>query len=138
MNASHRRYLHSSLLSFEKSLRLVNRYLDEGDEEGILYYRKTGLNSDQIISAQKIIAGALLELASLVEKLELEPMEESTNQILMAEMSMNWVSLLDSRSDRLRGYGKVNPEIASILDPMLDHLAGMALALCKLNSQKLD
>ena len=41
LTPSQERSLHASLLLFEKALRKVDRLLSDGDEIGILYYRKS-------------------------------------------------------------------------------------------------
>jgi len=126
------RYLYATLLGFEKALRWVDHLLENGEEVGILYYRRMQLDISQRQHGREIVAQALQELASFVQLLGITPKEEFLDQIIVAEMSVSWADLVDGRSDRLKGYGEVKPETAAVIDPILDRLSKMAFELSQL------
>jgi hypothetical protein len=127
-----RRHLRASLTSFEKGLRFADRLLEDGDEIGILYYRRLYLDFDQRRLAHEKISQALHELADLVKQLGLEPVEESADRIILSEMNVSWANLVDCHSDRMIGYGKVDTDAAKKIDPAIDRLERIALELSDL------
>ncbi|MBA4383321.1 MAG: hypothetical protein C0410_01155 [Anaerolinea sp.] len=129
LTPSQERSLHASLLLFEKALRLSDRLLSEGDEIGILYLGKSNLDIQSRELIQKKIANTLVELKDFTEILGLRPIEESLESVIMAEMSISWESLEESRSKRMRGYGALSPQAVEIIDPAIDHFARIALGL---------
>ena len=134
LNTSQKNYLWTSLRSFEESLHLAERVLASGSEKGVLYDRKLQMSGEQIDQAHQKIEAALQALAQLAGQLELQKREDNLNQSLSGQMSVSWADLIDARSDRLRGYGKVDPAVAEVLDPAAESLARMAKELGNLFS----
>ncbi len=128
------RNLRVSLLSFEKTLRLADHLLKDGEEVGILYHRTQYLDLDKRRLAHEEIMKALQEIASLAKILGLEPEEENLSRIISSEMSVSWANLVDCHSDRMKGYGKVNPDTATKIDPAIDRLEKIAWELSNLMS----
>lgn len=52
-------------------------------------------------------------------------------QSMIAELSISWTQLVDSRSDRLDRYGAVDPELKSTLDPALTELIDGCLSMVR-------
>ena len=52
--------------------------------------------------------------------------------MIIGEMSIHWSNLLDSRSKKLKRYGKVHPQLAEKLDPRILGLSNIALNLITL------
>ncbi|HML39581.1 MAG TPA: hypothetical protein PKD23_02755 [Bellilinea sp.] len=129
LTSTQERSLHASLLLFEKALRKVDRLLSDGDEIGILYYRKSYLDKQTRELIHKKIANTLVELEEFTKKLALRPIAESLESTIMGEMSISWESLEESRSKRMRGYGEISPQAVEIIDPAIDHFARIALGL---------
>jgi hypothetical protein len=129
LNPNQQNYLYATLRAFEKSLRLADQLLVDGDEQGILYYQKSQLDAGQRQSARHKISRALQGLANLANQLGLEPREENSDQMIMAQMSASWADLVDSQSSRLKGYGQVDPQAAALIDPAVNHLARLAAEL---------
>jgi hypothetical protein len=129
LNPNQQNYLYATLSAFEKSLRLADRLLAEGDERGILYYQKSYLDAGLRQSARHKISLALQELANLANQLGLQPREENSDQMIMAQMGASWADLVDSQSSRLKGYGQVDPQAAALIDPAVNHLARLAAEL---------
>jgi hypothetical protein len=127
-----KRALQASLLLFEESLRTTDRLLNSRDEIGILYYRKSRLSSQRRQLIQKKVSSALIDLAIFVKKLELEPIRDNLEGMIMGEMSISWENLEECRSKRLRGYGKLDPIAVEVIDPAIDQLARTALEINRL------
>ena len=129
LNPNQQNYLHASLRSFEKALRLADQLLAQGDERGILYYQKSYLDPALRQSARDKISLALEELAKLANQLGIEPREENSDQMIMAQMSASWSDLVDSQSSRLKGYGPLDREASALIDPAVNRLARLAVEL---------
>ena len=129
LNPNQQNYLYASLRNFEKALRLADQLLAQGDERGILYYQKSNLDSALRQSARDKISLALEELAKLANQLGIEPREENSDQVIMAQMSASWSDLVDSQSGRLKGYGQLDPQAAAQIDPAVNRLAQLAVEL---------
>ena len=129
LNPNQQNYLYATLSSFEKALRQADQLLAQGDERGILYYQKSNLDPALRQSARQKISLALQELANLADQLGLEPREENSDQVIMAQMSASWSDLVDSQSGRLKGYGQVDNQAAALIDPAVNRLARLAAEL---------
>jgi len=130
LNPNQQNYLHASLQTFEKALRLADQLLAaQGSVRGILYYQKSNLDAEMRQSARNKISLALQELEILVNQLGLEAKEENSDQMIMAQMSASWADLVDSQSGRLKGYGDLDRQTAAMIDPALNRLARLAAEL---------
>jgi hypothetical protein len=62
---------------------------------------------------------------ALFHEFNLKPTVQSEFQILQAQKAYLWTVLRDSKSKKLRGFGKLTPEIASVLDTHIDALLSL-------------
>lgn len=128
------RNLRVSLLSFERALRMADHLLKDGEEVGILYHRTQFLDHDKRHLVHEEITKALQEIASLAKILGLEPEEEDLSRIILSEMSVSWTNLVDCHSERMKGYGKVDSNTATKIDPAIDRLEKIAQEISSLMS----
>ena len=126
------RAIRASLMLFEKALRNADRLLSETEFTGILYYRRSRIDSKHSRIVRKKISKALDEVAKFVKKLHLTPVEENIEGSIMAEMSISWENLEECRSKRMQGYGDLDPNTAALIDPIIGSLARRAIALSNL------
>lgn len=49
--------------------------------------------------------------------------------MIMALTSASWSDLVDSQSDRLKGYGELDMQAARVIDPAVNRLARLASEL---------
>ena len=113
---------------------MADRLLKEGEEIGILYHRTQYLGLDKHRLAHEEIIKALQEISDLANLLELESEEEDSSRIILSEMSVSWANLIDCHSERMKGYGKVDPSTATKIDPAIDRLEKIAWKLSNLMS----
>lgn len=132
LNEAQKRHLHATLYFFEKALRDMDRFLEEGNVRGILFERKLGLTKSQRHLARQQIAHALQRLESFTQQLGLEPKIEDPARVIMAEMSACWTSLEDCRPKGLRNYGELAAEDADQIDPIIAQLANIAIELARI------
>jgi len=53
-------------------------------------------------------------------------------QSMIAELSISWTQLVDSRSDKLGRYGEVDPDLKTTLDPAIDQMVKDCLSMVRL------
>jgi len=132
LNAAQRSSLSIVLRMFEIELRQADAWLQAGSEEGILYRRVLRLSPEVRAAVREKVAAALAEVAELAGAFDLEQQEEDLAATMAAAMSLSWASLCDTRSDRLRRFGDVDPALREALDPRIERLADMALSLASM------
>jgi hypothetical protein len=54
---------------------------------------------------------------------------------MIAELSISWTQLVDSRSDKHGRYGDVDPDLTSTLDPALSELGDACLSMVRVLEQ---
>jgi len=121
--------LRITLRMFEENLRQAQEWLDGKEEHGTLYHYKLILSAKNKEQAQHQIKIALDKIVELSRLFEMPKENENPASLIRGEMSVSWADLHDSRTHKLGRYGKVNPELANVLDSEVQHLAEMALNL---------
>ena len=118
--------LRITLLIFEENLRRAQSWLDGKEEAGTLYQRKLTLPTERGKLAEQQIKAALNQIAELSRLFDLQKEIENSASQVSAEMTVSWANLLDSRAGKLARYGDVHPELPSLLDRDIQHLAEIA------------
>lgn len=129
LTESQKRSLTSSLFLFEKALRNSAQLLSEENETGIFYSRKSHLSSEKRLLIQKRISQTLTDLSLFAKKMGLSITEESVESEIMADMSISWENIEECRSNRLQGYGNLDPRAVQLIDPAITYFAHTALEL---------
>jgi hypothetical protein len=132
LNPAQRSSLTLGLRAFEKDLRQADAWLLGGEEHGCLYRRSLDLAPERRAAARVQIAGALAQIAALAERFDLAVTEDDLGATIASQMSVDWANLCDTRSNKLRRYGEVDPRLAEFLDADVDALAQLALSLTAL------
>jgi len=132
LNYNQRRSVTIVLRNFEEHLRMTSAWLDGAEENGILYRRKLNLSPVQRQVAQQRVDTALETIASLAQKIGLEPEVEDPAGLIRGEMNVSWANLIDTQSRKLKRYGDVDPELKSVLDPAIQRLAQLAMELASI------
>jgi hypothetical protein len=129
LNPSQKNSLSVTLRMFEENLRHAQVWLDGHEENGILYYRKLTLPEENREQARQAINVALDLIEKLSRKFDLRKEASNSASMIRGELTVNWANLLDTRANKLRRFGKVQPELASFLDADIQNLAGIAIHL---------
>ncbi len=132
LNDNQLRSLQIALRVFEERLRQADAILQDVPADGILYHSVMPLTPERRAEAGRLIHAALVEVTALAETLSLESEAEDVSATIRAMMDESWADLLDARAAALRRYGAVDPDLAAALDPPVEHLATIALALSAL------
>lgn len=129
LNTAQRNSLTITLRMFEEELRQIETWLRGDPTAGILYRSSLRLPPESRALALQTIELALEEIGALAREFDLEPVEHDLAAAVVAEMSVNWTHLCDARAGPLKRYGEVDPRLAHKLDPHINRLAELALAL---------
>lgn len=113
----------------EDDLRQADAWLQGAEETGILYRRKLRLSPERRAVARQVIAAALNQIAQLAREFNLAQIDDNPAATIVADMSVRWADLCDARSDKLIRFGDVDPRLSQVLDPSLDRLIELTLAL---------
>ena len=126
LNPSQWNSLRITLRIFEENLRQAQEWLDGKEEHGTLYQYKLVLSAENRKRAQREISSALDQIAELSRLFKMPQQNENPASLIRGEMSVSWADLHDSRTHKLGRYGKVHPELASVLDSEVQQLAEIA------------
>ena len=120
MTPAHARALSAHFKTVEEYLRVVASWID--GFEGIFYAAPAELPEEQRARARTVIAVILGGLERVRQELGLDQQQMSSLGIMRAYLSELWVSLVETRSRYLRGYGEVPPELGEYLDQRVGEL----------------
>ncbi len=132
LNDSQKFSVFVTLREFEERLRQAEAWLQGAEEQGHLYHRMLTLSPEQGALAQQHIAEALHRIGDLARTLELSATNGDVAGYIRASLSESWANLCDIRSDKLRRYGAVHPDLAAVLDATVERLAELALGIAAL------
>ncbi len=120
------------------ALRLLEKTLDDiemllaRDHQGLLYAVRTEISPDREAELRRISGDVRAALAELAREYDLPIQQEDGLRVMSAKLSSAWENLEDSRPRKLRRYGSVDPEVAEVLEPQVEALIHMVLAMEKL------
>jgi len=132
LNTSQKFSVFVTLRTSEERLRQADAWLQGKEEHGRLYHRAVKLSPEQRALARQQIAEALSVIDDLAHKLALEAADDDAGAHIRAGLSESWANLCDIRSEKLRRYGAVRPEVSAVLDEPVEQLAQLALAIAAL------
>lgn len=78
------------------------------------------------------------QVSRLAADYQLEVGEQHILRTMMGEFTLLWCDLEDIRPHKLRAYGTVNPQLQAVLDPPLQRLIELVLAIDGVASGKLE
>jgi hypothetical protein len=129
LNPVQKNSLRVVLQHFEENLIHAQAWLDGHEEAGVLYQRKLAMSDKKKERAKQQIQAARELIGEMSRTFELPLESEDAAALIRAEMAICWADLLDSRANDLRRCGAVHPQLAGVLDPDIQKLAGVALFL---------
>ncbi len=129
LNPEQFRSVEITLRMFEENLRLIAAWLDDEEENGILYRRKLAFPAGRRKATRQRINAGLDQITSLAHALELPVEEKDIAGMIRGRLTESWANLIDSQSGKLKRYGKVDPRVKSSLDPAMQRLAELGKEL---------
>ena len=131
LNSYQKNSLRASLYGFEEALHQIERWLEKGEESGILYVRTSHLKPETKKLVRQQINKALEKINELALKYGLERHEEDLTMSILSLISISWADLTDTRSRRLKGYGNIGADISEEIDEDIESISGIAMKIFK-------
>lgn len=125
LNTAQQTSLSITLREFETRLSRLRVLLDHYESS----IRLTPQGVDrlrQMIDRQQTI------IDELYRRFQLKRETIDVVQSMIAELSISWTQLVDTRSDKLDRYGEVDPHLTSTLDPAITELVDGCLSMVRL------
>ena len=112
--SAHARALSSHFKTVEEYLRVVESSLE--GFQGVFYASSADVPAAQRARIRNLAAAILDNLRRVKRDLRLQAIEGSSVGVARAYLSELWVSLVETRGTRLRGFGEVPDDLAAYLD----------------------
>jgi len=127
VSPAHAGALAARMLILEEDCREIERNLD--GFHGILYEYAGEIPEAAKERFRAILAEILDKLESISVELGLRKQVVELNKLIESRLSRIWVTLHESKSRSLRGYGVVPDDLKNYLDPRLDGILALAAHL---------
>ncbi len=132
LNESQRRHYEVLFARLERTLVQLEAAARNEEPRTVLTVVEPDLPPRFAQEAPQVVDDARQQLAALAGMLSLRPRVESRRRICRALITSDLNGLTDATSSRLRGFGDVDPSIATHLDPALERLRATVARLADL------
>ncbi len=130
LNENQRRSLTLTLRRLEKLLTKIEREVNLPEEKGRLYLLYNSLREQSRQDyLREMAAQARSEILKLADFFNLSTESEDRANLYRGELVVMWEGLVEKESRYMRGFGKVNPELAQVLDPSIEYLVQLVLEM---------
>jgi hypothetical protein len=122
LNDAQKRSLSTTLRVLEEMLNEAEWILTMGGYSRIMYevtHDSAPSAKDKVLETMSHIKE---KIKSLAEQFDLEHKVQQANRKVSANLLYCWEILEGAKTDRLRGYGKIEDGLKELLDPQLDSL----------------
>jgi len=110
-------------VTLEQDCRQIDRFLE--GYAGV-YFQHVGVFPQEARLKIRALISAILErIARIKLDLNLPQRQIDIAQSLAAYLSEMWVTLHETKTEALRGYGEVPIELGAYLDPLVEEILGL-------------
>lgn len=125
LNIAQKTSLSITLREFEVRLARLRVLLEQ--HESVTRLTPVGVERlRQIVDRQQAM------IDDLFRRFDLKRETIDVVQSMIAELSISWTQLVDSRSDKLSRYGEVDLDLQTTLDPAIDQMIEACLSMVRL------
>jgi len=111
------------LASLQRALREIEQLAKpDGEEPGELTVFERYFPPDFSGRLRHAIQSARAKVQRIIERLNILPRHRSRAAAIRAVITSAMIRLDDTHSYKMRGYGSVDPSVATELDPLIDEL----------------
>lgn len=128
LNTAQRNSVAITLRQLERALARAEALLG-GPAEGTLSRTVTPVTPERADDARRFIEEARREIAATAAAFGLPVEEQDGRREIAGLLALAWEGLEDARAAKLRRYGAVDPALADSLDPRVERLIALVLAL---------
>ena len=127
ISPAHAGALAARMLTLEEDCREIERNLD--GFHGIFYEYAGAIPDTSKKQIRTMLAEILDDLTSIRFDLGLRKQTVDLDKLIESRLSHIWVTLHESKSQSLRGYGAVPEKLKEYLDPRVDGILGLLARL---------
>jgi hypothetical protein len=120
LNEYQRRSLKVTLSIVEKSLRDIEKILNENDHKGVLYTFSNNIPPTAKEKVLLLISKVYRTIKNVAEKFNLGKESKYANREAFAKLPHCWEMLEDTKAKKLKRYGDVPAGLDNVLNPELD------------------
>jgi hypothetical protein len=131
LNVAQKTSLSITLREFEVRLARLRVLLEQ-------YESVTRLTPEGVERLRQIVDRQQAIIDDLFRRFQLKRETIDVVQSMIAELSISWTQLVDSRSDKLGRYGEVDSDLKSALDPAIDQMVGACLSMVQMLQRARD
>lgn len=129
LNPDQARAIGATLRLLEKRVGDIEDILDRS-RHGALYRQRAPVFSPARRSRiDDLVAELHAAIAAAVETFGLAAEDQDPIRTIIGTLSVSWEILGEINATRLRGYGGTDPDLRLALDPVVERLIGLVLAL---------
>jgi len=125
LNVAQKTSLGITLREFEVRLARLRVLLEQSESV-------TRLTPDSVTRLRQMIDRQQTLIDDLFRRFQLKRETIDVVQSMIAELSIPWTQLVDSRSDKLGRYGEVESDLKATLDPAIDQMTEDCLSMVRL------
>jgi hypothetical protein len=130
LNEPQQRRLEVTLSLIEQTLfELEACYLAAAVADGKSVRVKNDLTEAEIRQLLDLFGQMRRQIHCLRQQFRLQPHRRDLRRMVAARFSHFWATLHDCRTDKLKGTGPVDPQLKRTLDPRIDELLQLVLAM---------
>jgi hypothetical protein len=122
LNIAQKTSLCITLREFEVRLARLHAFLEQNESV-------TRLTPEGVDRLRQMIDQQQALIDDVFRRFQLKRETIDVVQSMIAELSISWTQLVDSRSDKLGRYGEVDPDLKATLDPVLDQMVKACLSM---------
>jgi hypothetical protein len=125
LNIAQKTSLGITLREFEVRLARLRVLLEQ-------YESVTRLTPEGVGRLRQMIERQQTLIDDLFRRFQLKRETIDVVQSIIAELSISWTQLVDSRSDKLGRYGEADPDLTATLNPAIDQMVEDCLSVVRL------
>jgi hypothetical protein len=129
MESSHHRVLSIRLRGLERHCNEILEWMNGPVVSSTLEERTNDLRPDEKEKVGEVVLRIKEEIRRLAAEMELERSTLDIRRAISSLASAMWVDLEETKSDSLKGYGKVSDQFRAHWDPKVDVLLDEVQAL---------
>jgi hypothetical protein len=122
MSGNHLRGISATLSLLDENLCEFEEWAKGHAVRSVLYELRNTLSAVQRQEIAERVAKMQRLLKEVHNTLNLEGTVRSVDRMIVASCTIQWSSLVELKSNRLRRYGEVPPSLGEYLDPILEEL----------------
>ncbi|MCM8756958.1 MAG: hypothetical protein NC823_00570 [Candidatus Omnitrophica bacterium] len=117
-----RRTISTTLIMLDEMLCEFDRIAAGQETRSIMYAEKNSLSAKQKAQLRGIMTTMREIIRQIKERLSLETEEVNLANRIWSSASAFWEVLIETKSERLKGYGTITPSLADFINPKIDEL----------------